>query len=106
MPAVLQLPACPSSISPREGTAVHRYCSMLGSLFDVFRSESVMIFLLCMIAAPVEGALPPSPPLLRGEGWGEGLLRPANAGNMLNAVPRPSPGSQRAIRPLPASGAR
>src|SRR5712664_889343 len=38
-PALLQLPACPPSISPREGTAVHRYCSILGSLFDVFRSE-------------------------------------------------------------------
>src|SRR5450631_2550100 len=38
-PAVLQLPACLPSISPGEGTAVHRYCSILGSLFDVFRSE-------------------------------------------------------------------
>jgi hypothetical protein len=42
-------------------------------------------------------------PLLRGEGWGEGLLRYANSENVLIAVPGPSPEilAQREFRPLP-----
>jgi hypothetical protein len=57
-------------------------------------------------------------PLLRGEGWGEGLFRPANAECAANAVPGPSPeiraefiiGRRFAptrwheFRPLPAKG--
>src|SRR6266404_7801261 len=39
-------------------------------------------------------------PRLRGEGWGEGPLS-ADAVVAFDIVPRPSPGSPKAIRPLP-----
>ncbi|SEI15998.1 hypothetical protein SAMN05216367_4291 [Tardiphaga sp. OK245] len=54
-----------------------------------------------MEQAAAPGAVGSLAPLLRGEGWGEGLLRSASAVRAMSAVPCPSPAAK-TRRPLPA----